>query len=173
MVEDHGTQGTQFIQNYEFFIKIESNLAIIKVVHLIMNNQMNNHLMKFFESHSIQSDKHHDFNKQRSYESQLILTIQDLAAGLNSKSQIDPILLDFSKAFDKIPHERLAAKLHHYGVCGNTLSWIKGFLANSKQRPAGNIRWSQIQLSTNIISCTSGDSTWPTVVPGLHKRPVV
>ena len=39
MVEDHGTQGTQFTQNYEFFIKIESNLTIIKIVHLIMNNQ--------------------------------------------------------------------------------------------------------------------------------------
>jgi hypothetical protein len=59
-------------------------------------------------------------------------------------ARFDSILLDFSKAFDKIPHERLAAKLHHYGVCGNTLSWIKGFLANSKQRPAGNIRWSQM-----------------------------
>ena len=93
MVEDHETQGTQFTQNYEFFIKIESNLTIIKVVHLIMNNQMNNHLMKFCESHSILSDKQHDFRRKRSYESQLILTIQDLAAGLNSKSQIDAILL--------------------------------------------------------------------------------
>ena len=83
---------------------------------------MNNHLMKFFESHNILSDKHHDFRKKRSYESKLILTIQDLAVGLNSKSQIDAILLDFGKAFDKVPHERLAAKLHHYGVRGNTLS---------------------------------------------------
>ena len=130
--------------------------------------------MKFFESHNILTDKQHGFRKKRSCESQLILTIQDLAAaGLNSKSQIDAILLDFSKAFDKIPHERLTAKLHHYGVRGNTLSWIKSFLANSKHRPAGNIIWSQIQLSTSIIRCTSGDSTWPTAVPGLHKRLVI
>jgi hypothetical protein len=83
------------------------------------------HLMKFFEIHSILSDKQHGFRKKRSCESQVILTIQDHAAGLYSKSQIDAILLDFSKAFDKVPHERLAAKLHHYGVRGNTLSWIK------------------------------------------------
>jgi hypothetical protein len=89
--------------------------------------------MKFFESHNILSDKQHGFRKKRSCESQLILTIQDLAAGLNAKSQIDAILLDFSKAFDKVPHERLAAKLHHYGVRGNTLSWIKSFLANRDQ----------------------------------------
>jgi len=42
VVEGQGTQGTQFTQNYEFFIKIESNLTIIEIVHLIMNNQMNN-----------------------------------------------------------------------------------------------------------------------------------
>jgi hypothetical protein len=90
--------------------------------------------MKFFESHSILSDKQHGFRKKRSCESQLILTIQDLAAGLNSKSQIDAILLDFSKAFDKAPHERLAAKLHHYGVRGNTLSWINSFLSNRDQQ---------------------------------------
>jgi hypothetical protein len=92
------------------------------------------HLMKFFESQNILSDKQHDFRRKGSCESQLILTIQDLAAGLNSKSQIDAILLDFSKAFDKVPHERLAAKLHHYGVRGNTLSWIKSFLANRDQQ---------------------------------------
>jgi hypothetical protein len=77
--------------------------------------------MKFFESHNILSDKQHGFIQKKSCESQLILTIQDLAAGLNSKSQIDAILLDFSKAFDKVPHKRLAAKIHHYGVRGSTL----------------------------------------------------
>jgi hypothetical protein len=30
VVEDHGTQGTQFTQNFHFFIKNESNLIIIK-----------------------------------------------------------------------------------------------------------------------------------------------
>ncbi|MEW8545008.1 MAG: hypothetical protein AB2693_15905 [Candidatus Thiodiazotropha sp.] len=43
-------------------------------------------------------------------ESQLILTIQDLAMGLNSRSQTDAILLDFSKAFGKVPHQQLGLK---------------------------------------------------------------
>jgi hypothetical protein len=45
--------------------------------------------------------------KERSRESQLLLTIQDLADGLTNGEQIDYILLDFSKAFDKVPHQRL------------------------------------------------------------------
>ena len=39
-----------------------------------------------------------------------------------------------SKAFDKVPHKRLAAKLHHYGIRDQTLSWIKSFLADRSQQ---------------------------------------
>jgi hypothetical protein len=41
--------------------------------------------------------------------------------------------LDFSKAFDKVPHKRLIHKLHYYGVRNNTFSWIRSFLQNRKQ----------------------------------------
>ncbi len=66
--------------------------------------------------------------------SQLITTIHDLAKGLNDKDQVDAVLLDFSKAFDKVPHHRLSLKLDHYGIRGNTLRWIESFLANRTQR---------------------------------------
>ena len=72
----------------------------------------------------------HGFRKSRSCESQLIFTIQDLAKGIDDNTQNDTVLLDFTKAFDKVPHKRLASKLHQYGIHGPTLSWIKSFLAN-------------------------------------------
>ena len=40
---------------------------------------------------------------------------------------------DFNKAFDKVAHEKLLLKLHHYGIRGDTLKWIKDFLDNRKQ----------------------------------------
>ena len=41
--------------------------------------------------------------------------------------QIDSILLDFSKAFDKVNHHKICAKLHHYGIRGYCLNWIQSF----------------------------------------------
>ena len=44
------------------------------------------------------------------------------------------LVLDFSKAFDRIPHERLLRKLDHYGVRGSTLKWIRAFLTDRVQQ---------------------------------------
>ena len=44
------------------------------------------------------------------------------------------ILLDFSKAFGKVPYRRLLHKLHFYGGRGSILHWIESFLSNRKQR---------------------------------------
>ena len=81
----------------------------------------------------ILTDCQHGFRKRRSCETQLIMTVDDLARGLNEKEQVDAILLDFSKAFDKVPHQRLLLKLQHYGVRGNLLKWIEDFLSARTQ----------------------------------------
>ena len=52
--------------------------------------------------------------------------------------QTDLILLDFSKAFDKVSNEKLPLKLHHYGIRGDTLKWIKDFWDNRKQAVVNN-----------------------------------
>ena len=50
------------------------------------------------------------------------------------KDQVDVILFDFSKAFDKVPNQRMLHKLDYYGVRGDTLRWIQSFLSYSKQQ---------------------------------------
>ncbi len=96
----------------------------------IIHSQIITHL----DVQGILTDQQFGFRKARSCESQLLLTTHDLAQGLRDKQQIDAILLDFSKAFDKVPHERLLTKLHHYGVTGPLLSWIRDFLTGRTQR---------------------------------------
>ena len=44
------------------------------------------------------------------------------------------IIMDFSKAFDTEPHNRLLNKLNRYGIRNNTHNWISNFLKYRKQR---------------------------------------
>ena len=40
------------------------------------------------------------------------------------------LVLDFSKAFDTVPHQRLMDKLKQHGITVNLLSWINYLLTN-------------------------------------------
>ena len=44
------------------------------------------------------------------------------------------VILDFSKAFDTVPHRRLLYKLQNYGITGTTHAWISSFLTQREQR---------------------------------------
>ena len=48
--------------------------------------------------------------------------------------QVDLILLDFSEAFDTIPHQCLLIKLEHYGIQGDIHRWINSCLSQRTQR---------------------------------------
>ena len=104
---------------------------VCKILEHIIFSQIINHL----KANQILSDKQqHGFRKKNFCESQLLLTIHDLAKGLDEKQQIDAILLDFEKAFDKVPHERLLLKLDFYGIRGNLLLWIRELLTGRHQQ---------------------------------------
>ena len=62
-----------------------------------------------------------------------MMLMEDLSRNAIKGQQTDLILLDFSKAFDKVSHEKLLLKLHHCGVRGQVLHWIKAFLSNRSQ----------------------------------------
>ena len=70
---------------------------------------------------------------------------------LDNKTQTDAILLDFAKAFDKVPHKRLLSKLSSYGITSNTHNWITSFLSNRKQRVSVNGALSDITDVTSGV----------------------
>ena len=61
------------------------------------------------------------------------------------------ILLDFSKAFDKVAHEKLISKLHFYGIRGKKLSWVKDFLDSRSQAVVLNgVKSDKIAVSSGV-----------------------
>ena len=89
--------------------------------------------MKHTEKYNILYDLQHGFRSQRSCETQLLGFIDDITKNLLGKKQTDTLIMDFSKAFDKVSHNRLIYKLDRYGIRGNTQNWIKSFLQDRTQ----------------------------------------
>ena len=104
----------------------------------IMEHIILSHMAKHLSLNNILIDQQHGFREKFSCETQLISAIHDWAKGINFCRQTDVILLDFSKAFDSVPHERLLVKLDFYGIRGKMLNWIRAFLINRKQKVSVN-----------------------------------
>ena len=49
------------------------------------------------------------------------------------QKQTDVMIMDFAKAFDKVPHRRLLYKLDYYGIRGSTHKWISLWLSVSER----------------------------------------
>ena len=90
--------------------------------------------MDHWETHQVLRDNQHGFRKGRSCETQLATTVEDLAAVLDQRGQVDCVILDFSKASDKVPHQRLLVKLRHSGLPESFISWMRGFLTKRSQQ---------------------------------------
>ena len=56
------------------------------------------------------------------------------ARALEMRQQIDVIYLDFSKAFDRVPHEKLLFKLECLGIKGSLLAWFRSYLSGRRHR---------------------------------------
>ena len=100
-----------------------------KILEHIIYSSIVNHLDK----NNVLCPHQHGFRKNRSCETQLIGLIDDLSKGLDGNTQIDAILLDFSKAFDKVHHTSLLKKLKFFGISGPLHQWIQDFLIGREQ----------------------------------------
>ena len=109
-------------------------ISLTSVCCKLLEHVVRSAITSHFDRHNILVNAQHGFRKRRSCESQLILTVDDLAAEIDKGGQTDTILLDFSKAFDKVPHRRLLLKLNFLGIRGLTLRWIENFLTNRTQQ---------------------------------------
>ena len=108
-------------------------VSLTSVTCKVLEHVIHSHVISHLEANGSLTDTQNGFRKKRSCETQLLQTIDTLAKAINNKEQIDSILLDFSKAFDKVCHRKLIIKLMHYGINGNILSWITDFLSNRSQ----------------------------------------
>lgn len=91
-------------------------------------------LVSHFNQYNILYHLQHGFRHARTCESQVLELTTALQTNLSERKQTDLIIMDFSKAFDKVCHKRLLAKLDYYGIRNDTLQWIRCFRLGRQQR---------------------------------------
>ncbi len=72
------------------------------------------------------------FRRDHSTVQQLLLFYNRIFGGDDSR-QWDIVYLDFSKAFDSVPHNELLLKLHRLGVSGDLWLWLQCYLSGRSQ----------------------------------------
>ena len=125
-------------------------VSLTSVCSKVMEHIVHSTVMNHLDHHDILCPEQLGFRKGHSCESQLISTIQDLTSTADNNYQTDMIILDFEKAFDKVSHRRVLAKIHDYGIRGKLYDWVKTFLTERKQRVVVNGEYS------DWVSVTSG-----------------
>ena len=87
--------------------------------HLTSNNLLTPHQFEFLRGHSCTT--------------QLLHVMDILTKSLDQGVPVDVMYMDLQKAFDTVPHKSLLYKIKYYGIIGNLLRWIAGFLSNRRQ----------------------------------------
>ena len=93
----------------------------------------------------------HGFRPGYSCESQVITVCQDIADSLDNGDKIDALIVDFSKAFDLVPHGRLLTKIANSGVDSKVVVWIRKFILGRTQRfSVGGQLYEEVRVKSGV-----------------------
>ena len=102
---------------------------VSKVLEKIMAKQIREHIVKY----NILPERQSGFRPKYSCTTALLDVIDDILLDIDKGETTTLILLDYSKAFDKINHKLLIIILRHIGLSDSAINLIKSYLSNRMQ----------------------------------------
>ena len=134
-------------------------ISLTCILCKVMKHVIASNLTKHLNNHNVLYDLQHELRQKRSCETQPLQLVEDLGRQLIKGKQTDLVLLDFSKAFDKVSHLKLLFELSQHGVNGNTLNWINVFLVGRNQTVVlEGERSSEVSNTSGVLQ---GSVLWP------------
>lgn len=99
----------------------------------LLEHIISKHINHYLEENNLLYKHQHGFRQGLSTVTQLLECTHEFASVINERGQVDVICMDFSKAFDRVPHDKLLEKLRKLGLNRSLLSWIRSYLSNRMQ----------------------------------------
>jgi hypothetical protein len=109
-------------------------VSLTSVVCKQMEHVIASYLRQAWDKNDRLYEGQHGFRPGYSCESQVVAVCQDIADSLDNGDKIDAIIVDFSKAFDIVPRDRMLTKIANSGVDSRLAVWIREFLLGRTQR---------------------------------------
>ena len=130
-------------------------INLTSVVCKQMEAIIRDHITTHINTNGLLSNCKHGFVSGRSCSTQLISCLDKWTQELDQSHNVDTVYLDFSKAFDSVPHKILLVKMEDYGITGTILGLH--FLLDRRQR----------------VVINGERSAWKRVISGVPQGSVI
>lgn len=108
-------------------------ISLTTICCKLLEHILYHHIMAHLNKNNLLFENQHGFRSERSCQTQLFELLNDLHRSFHSSRYVDAIFIDYSKAFERVPHKRLQLKLSALQLDSRTTEWIEGFLTNRFQ----------------------------------------
>ena len=118
-------------------------VSLTSVCCKVMESVLRDQMMGVLNRNNLIRDSQHGFMNGRSCCTNLLEFLEKVTHSLDGGRPMDIVYLDFAKAFDKVPRERLINKVRAHGIHPELVRWIDAWLTGRHQRVVLNGRHSE------------------------------
>ena len=100
-------------------------VSLTSVVCKLLETLIRDHMAELLVKHELLNTYQHGFLKARSCLTNLLCFFEEITKWVDDGSPVNVVYLDFQKAFDKVPHQRLLLKLKAHGIGNDVINRIE------------------------------------------------